>query len=161
MRFLSIKSFILTGSAFVTILFWEHFARIKDVEFRPTIGINLVTNYFVKCWKWLGKMFAIISSYFHIFVDLYDYIVDHLGKFIKSIIEFLQLDEMWNSFTGLFESLWNFCFSFVSFFGGYFEAVGNHKTPLLIVLGSFVLICFVWFLIVKRKYLWSKIKSFF
>ena len=97
MSFLGIKSFIWTGCIFVIIFFWEHFARISNIVIRPTIGINFITKYCIKGWKWLGEMFAIISSYFKILINLFDYIIDHLGKFIKNIMRRLSVVEAFNS----------------------------------------------------------------
>lgn len=103
----------------LSLFFWEHFARIGDVNFRPTICINYVTDILERFFTSVGQLFSAISSYLY----------------------WINFHEFWISIVGLFESLYDFVASPCYIIKGYVNSALEYDWPYKIYVGSALLIC--------------------
>lgn len=110
------KSYI--GLAALGVFFWEHSCRLRDISYRPTVGVNQVTKQLKYCFTSIGTFAAQISSF--------------LTK--------LDFSELKKTSNDLNKSSFNFLTSFMYVFKGYFETAKTYVNGKgLVYLGSILL----------------------
>lgn len=134
------KLLIITCSTLLVLFFWEHFFRLNNISFRPTVLLNFVNSYLRVFFNAIGRFGAHISSYLTI----------------------LNFPEVTKTLRGITNSLFDFFTSGFDFVKGYVttattEYVGNTS---LIYLGSILLAgAIVYKLYRFYKYTYQKPKS--
>ena len=53
----------LIASSTTAVFLWEHFFRLNDLSFRPTVGINFLNTYSRSLFTFIGELMAHASSY--------------------------------------------------------------------------------------------------
>lgn len=95
---------LYVGLMLVALFFWEHYFRLWENSFRPTIGVNHLTTTF-------GPIFRSIGTY-----------IAYLSSFLIIDIEQLKI-----TFGDLVFSLIKFFFSWIELPEGYFETAKTYK----------------------------------
>ena len=111
---------ILTGaSASFAMFLWEHFARKRDSNFKPSTGITYLSVKSKALFEWLGGVFAHLSSF-------YTYI--NLGEFKQTAID-------------IGRPIGSLVVSPLYSIKGYFDqATEGYKHPYLICLGTMTIV---------------------
>lgn len=97
---------------------WEHFFRINDLPYRPTVGVDYITGILRIVFEFVGDCFAKLSSF----------------------LTLLDFTELKKTCSGIFMSGWNFGTSFLYVLKGYYEQVQTYvEEQDIVYLGSFLL----------------------
>jgi hypothetical protein len=106
------------GSVVIGTFFWEHFGRVQNVNFRPSVGMTYAGEKAVEAFTSLGALFAKLSSYLH----------------------WIKFDEFFITVKDLLTSGFKLITSPVHLFHGYVKtALSYVKGPVMIYGGSFLL----------------------
>lgn len=102
------------GLTAISLFLWEHIARKKQSNIKPSVLFNYLATKSSKFFGGIGYYVAKISS-FYTYIDISDLMVT--GK-------------------ELMKPIFNFCISPYKFLKGYWEQARKYKYSLLIVAGS-------------------------
>lgn len=111
------QNYIAVSLTFIVTFFWEHVFRQKELTFRPTIGINYVTDtlkpVFYKCGA-------------------------NLAHILAKLINWFDFPEIKKTLYDIGTSLFKFFTMGLDFFKGYFPAVFEYKYPDMVFLGTII-----------------------
>jgi hypothetical protein len=102
----------------LTTFIWELIARKKSSQKKPSVAIAWCATQSKYGWSRLGRGFGWLSSYLTI-VDLHD---------------------VWGTVEDLVRPTWNLIVSPFAFFSGYWQTAQKYKYPILVCLGSLLLV---------------------
>jgi hypothetical protein len=102
----------------LTTCIWELIARKKSSRKKPSVAIAWFATQSKHLWSQIGRGFGWLSSYLTI-VDLHD---------------------VWGTVEDLVRPSWNLLVSPFAFFSGYWETAQKYKYPILVCLGSLLLV---------------------
>lgn len=123
----------VTIAVLVCTIGWEHFAKNINVGTKPSVFLKFLVSWANWFYEWLGIQFGRLSSF----------------------ITYLKIEELFDSIKDVMVPLFDFLIvSPFYFFKGYFLIVCDYKWPILIFIGSFVILdLVVWGILwLKRKY---------
>jgi hypothetical protein len=117
---------------FITLVSWEHLSKIHESQIKPSIYITHIATRSRSVFEYIGKQFG------------------RLSKFIT----YLKFEELFITITDVLNPLFNLCTSPFYIIKGYTDVVLEYKWPVLICIGSTIIICGVLYLLLwlKRKY---------
>jgi hypothetical protein len=98
----------------------EHFGRLYDFTYRPSFYLWLIANKAQYFWELGGRVFAIVSSFIHR----------------------LELEEMFLTVRIIGEPIFRIVSSPIYFLKAYSKEMETYKFPILIGLGSIILVIF-------------------
>lgn len=102
----------------VITVFWEHLASINNLQYKPSVVIGFVADKAILMWKFLGRMFGYLSSF----------------------ITYLKFEALLTTIHTLAWEMWRLCLSPLWGIFEYFKVVFEYKLPILIVIGSLLII---------------------
>jgi hypothetical protein len=108
---------IITVSC-LTIFTWELVALKHPSQFKPSVGITFLANQSYRAFSWLGRSFAWLSSYLTI----------------------VELQDLYRAAEDLLRPICNLFASPLAFVKGYLEFATTYKYPIIIGLGSSILL---------------------
>lgn len=121
---------LVLGAIGLGLFLWEHFGRVLDLSFRPTIGINTIIDILESFFTAIGSFFAKISSY----------------------LCWIKFQDLWITITDLYTSLFNLMTSPIYVIKGYVDtALGYIDSTYKIYIGSFLLIAIVLYVIYRYR----------
>lgn len=122
-----IKISVLIG---LGLFLWEHFGRISDVSFRPTIGINTIIDVLENIFTTIGSFFATISSY----------------------LCWIKFQDLWITITDLCTSLFKLITTPVYIIKGYIDTALEYvDSTYKIYIGSFLLIATIAYIMYRYR----------
>lgn len=121
---------------FVSVVLWQHFAKVVEFWFTPVWILNTVRQYCETVFRLLGSWFAYISSY----------------------LTYLKLDKLFSSACDVLKALWCMLFVWAEFVKGYYNAIFEYQwSTSTIVCGSITIIAAIAYIVYRfRTYLFTQ-----
>jgi len=131
---------ILIGilSVFVSLYAWEYTALRKNFEYSPSLTINLIADQCIAFWKACGRTVAWLSSFLTIF----------------------DFADMFKAAERLLYPIFKIVVSWTHFFVAYVVEMNLYDHPILITIGSLLLLCAICYILYRFNLIPEKIKNF-
>jgi hypothetical protein len=127
--------------AVVLIIGVEHVLRISKIEYKPSTALKLAANVTNSTFEFIGKKTAELSSFLtH---------VPRLITFIKDLIVYLKLHDLYNTLCEIIRPIIDIIMSPTWVIIGYFKETTTYNYPILVIIGSALLILMILGIIYK------------
>lgn len=113
--------FLIITLSCVAIFLWEHFAIINNISYKPTMFIDVLTKYSRCIWSLLGEICA----------------------YIGTLIECLQLGQLFNTLWSFVSAIWRLITSFKYFTVGFNMVASLRQNKYKLWIDSFMVILLI------------------